>query len=92
MVQYFERLCGARVDKSRCATEDVIAYLLDNCNYDLPMVMVGDTVFDIIGAAAHSIPAIGVCWGYGNVEEMKDAGAVAIAQSVLELLNLLENE
>ena len=68
----------------------MIAYLLGLCGSTEHMVMVGDTAFDVIGAAAHGIPAIGVAWGYGKVEDMEKAGAVAIAQSVSQLQELLE--
>ena len=51
--------------------------------------MVGDTHFDILGAKAHGMPAIGVSWGYGKVEDMEQAGAIAIAHSTQELFDLL---
>ena len=51
--------------------------------------MVGDTAYDVIGAAAHGIPTIGVSWGYGDVSEMQKAGAVAIVNTMDELLNAL---
>ena len=51
--------------------------------------MVGDTAFDVVGAKAHNIPAIGVSWGYGKVEDMEEAGAVAIAHSMDELYDIL---
>ena len=41
--------------------------------------MVGDTIYDILGAAALGIPAIGVDWGYGESADMVKAGAKAIA-------------
>jgi len=78
------------MDMSRNSKEAVIAYLLEECGEAENMVMVGDTVFDIIGAKAHGIPGIGVSWGYGEVNDMKDAGAIAIAGSTQELLQLLE--
>ena len=68
----------------------MIAYLLQQHGTEEPMVMVGDTVFDILGAAAHGIPAVGVAWGYGSVEEMKKAGAAAIAATMDELLSILQ--
>ena len=37
------------------------------------------------GAAAHGIPTIGVSWGYGKVEAMEKAGAIAIAHTMDEL-------
>ena len=54
------------------------------------MVMVGDTKYDVLGAKAHGIPAIGVSWGYGSVEEMREAGAVGIADSMEELLERIK--
>ena len=40
-------------------------------------------------AAAHNIPTVGVSWGYGTVEDMQNAGAVAIANTMQELLEYL---
>ena len=88
--QYFERICGATLDRSRISKEDVIAYLLGLSGTAENMVMVGDTAFDVVGAAAHGISTIGVSWGYGSVEEMQQAGAIAIANTMEELLSLLK--
>jgi phosphoglycolate phosphatase len=41
-------------------------------------VMVGDRSFDIIGAHACCIPAIGVSWGIGSAEELASSGADAV--------------
>ena len=87
---YFDRICGATFDRSRVNKEDVIAYLLEQNGSAENMVMVGDTAFDVNGAAAFRIPTIGVSWGYGKVADMLDAGAVAIANTTEELLILLE--
>jgi phosphoglycolate phosphatase len=88
--QYFDRICGATLDRSRISKEDVIAYLLGLNGTAENMVMVGDTAFDVEGAAAHGISTIGVSWGYGSVEEMQQAGAIAIANTMEELLSLLK--
>jgi phosphoglycolate phosphatase len=53
------------------------------------MVMVGDTAYDVIGAKHHGIETVGVSWGYGNIQEMQNAGAVAIAHTMEELYHLL---
>ena len=37
--------------------------------------MVGDRHFDVTGAKAHGMKAIGVLWGYGSEEELNHAGA-----------------
>ena len=90
--RYFTEICGASVDKTRSSKEDVIAYLLslDACKEH--SVMVGDTAFDVIGAAAHGIPTIGAAWGYGKTEDMVSAGAAAIAQSPEDLLRIIDEE
>ena len=92
LAKYFEGICGATLDGTRSSKEDVIAYLIDKNGRGSNMVMVGDTVYDIHGARAHGIPAIGVDWGYGATQDMIDAGAAAIAYTPQELLNLLDNE
>lgn len=91
LAKYFDRICGASLDTSRSSKEDVIAYLLSLCGRSESIVMVGDTKFDILGAKAHGIPAIGVSWGYGKVEDMENAGAAAIAHTMEALFTLLNS-
>ena len=89
LAPYFDRICGASTDTSRSTKDAVIAYLLEQSGRKEDMIMVGDTKYDILGAKVHGIPAIGVSWGYGSVAEMVDSGAVGIADSMEELLELL---
>ncbi len=90
LARYFDIICGATFDKSRDCKEAVIAYLLEQTGDPSRAVMVGDTAYDVIGAKAHGIPTIGVAWGYGKVEDMRNAGAAAIANSMEELYELLK--
>ncbi len=87
---YFHIIAGATMDGTRDTKSDVIAYLLAQTGTVSDAVMVGDTAFDVIGAAAHNIPCIGVSWGYGSVEQMQNAGAAAIANNMDELYMLLQ--
>ena len=48
-------------------------------------IKISDTAFDVTGAAAHGIKTIGVSWGYGKVADMERSGAVAIAHTMEEL-------
>ena len=88
--RYFSRICGASEDLSRSSKEDVIAYLLRTDANRENSVMVGDTKFDVLGAAAHGIPTIGVSWGYGSTEEMLASGATAIVDTPQALLQEIE--
>jgi phosphoglycolate phosphatase len=52
--------------------------------------MIGDRHFDIEGARANGVRGIGVSWGFGSIEELRGAGADAIASLPHELATLLD--
>ena len=87
LARYFEIICGATNDDSRSKKEDVIAYLLDRIGPG--GVMVGDTIFDVEGAKENQLTPIAVTWGYGDEEEMIQAGAKIVC-STEELLQMIE--
>ena len=89
LARYFDRICGADTDHIRSTKEAVIEYLLESIGGAGNAVMVGDTVYDVEGAAAHGIPTVCVGWGYGDREGMLSAGAVGIADTMDELYELL---
>lgn len=92
LARYFEMICGATLDGSRSKKADIIDYLLQKAGGAENAIMVGDTAYDVIGAKAHGMPAIGVSWGYGKVADMEAAGAAAIAHSMEELFVLLDRD
>lgn len=90
--QYFEAVVGSNLDGTRTAKADVIGYLV--ATYGLgssraQIVMVGDRKHDLIGAQANRIDAIGVTYGYGTAEELRQHEPKALAGSVAELGDLL---
>ncbi|MBR3076995.1 MAG: HAD hydrolase-like protein [Oscillospiraceae bacterium] len=52
-------------------------------------VLIGDTKYDVLGAARAGIPCIGVAWGYAEPGELEQAGAERIVEDMDELLALL---
>ena len=52
-------------------------------------VMIGDTAYDMEMAVNAGVRAIGVDWGYHTAQELRDAGAEAVALSPAELGELL---
>ena len=52
-------------------------------------IVVGDTSFDMAMAVAAGASGIGAGWGYHEAEELRDAGAVAVANEPLEILDLI---
>lgn len=90
MDRYFHRICGASSDYQRFTKSQVIAYLINQLHNTDRLLMVGDTIYDVEGAAEFHIPTIGVSWGYGNVDEMKAGGAVAIVNTMQELYEAIK--
>ncbi len=85
---YFDIICGAVSDGQRSTKDQVIAHLLSQLESRENLVMVGDTIYDVEGAAVHGIPTVAVSWGYGVIEDMRAAGA-KIADSMEALYDLL---
>lgn len=82
--EYFTDICGATLDGSRGTKEEVIRYALKkNGITDLnEVVMIGDRLHDVEGAKAVGLTSVGVLFGYGSREELLEAGADQIAQTV----------
>lgn len=53
-------------------------------------IMIGDTTYDIEMACAAGVRPIGVAWGYHAKTELIDAGAVGVADTMLDLLRFCE--
>lgn len=94
LLQYFDLIGGATLDGSRDTKEAVLQYILDSGRVPdrQDAVMVGDTKFDMIGAAAFSLPAVGVLYGFGSRQELEENGALFLARDAAELERYLFEE
>ena len=90
--EYFDNISGALLDGSRIDKADIISYALGRIgNPDISTcIMVGDTAFDVVGAAAFGMDSVGVTWGYGDPDEIKAAGATYMADSPSEIKKILK--
>lgn len=95
LADLFAFIGGAEMDGPRRHKADVVAHtvhelgLLGVLSPGEPVVMIGDRSHDILGAAANGIPGIGVLWGYGDTEELVNAGAIRVVADVDELRTAL---
>ncbi|CAN7565248.1 HAD hydrolase-like protein [Phenylobacterium sp. LjRoot164] len=65
---------------------ELIAHILARHGLDpAACVMVGDRRYDISGAHANGVRALGVLWGYGSREELEAAGADALVADPQDL-------
>ncbi len=88
--KYFDYVGGATTDRSRAGKSEVIEYVLNAVGLrPSDVILIGDTKYDVIGAASHEIKTIGVAYGYGGRDELKEAGACKIIDSMNELIDIL---
>ena len=88
---YFTFVGGSTFDGSRSEKANVIQYVLDSTDIKTrsDVVMIGDRKYDIKGAKANNIDSIGVLYGYGDEEELANAGANKIVTDIKELSSFL---
>jgi phosphoglycolate phosphatase len=82
LARHFVAICGPELDGTNDHKADLIAHMI--AREDVrpeTAVMIGDREFDVLAAARHGIPTVGVTWGYGSAEELTAAGAAALCHS-----------
>lgn len=95
LLSYFDIVAGASFDGSRDKKELVIEYLLEQIkekyeDFDMTQsIMVGDRYFDINGAKYFNMDSVGVTFGYGDYEELSQAGATYVVDSAKELVDII---
>lgn len=95
--QYFKAVVGSELDGRRTDKDQVVQEALCQLFGQEPVrcqevYMIGDRRFDVEGARAMKVESIGVTYGYGGLEELKEARADYIVESVEELRELLLRE
>lgn len=92
---YFDSICGATMDEKRVTKTDVIKFALSsNGITDASAentLMIGDRKHDIIGAKECGLSSMGVLWGYGSAEELKDSGAGIIVNTPEEMVKIISD-
>jgi phosphoglycolate phosphatase len=73
---FFEEIHGSELDGTRSNKADLIQWLLERHKITASpsVVMIGDRKHDAVAAKANGIVSLGVGYGYGTYEELKDAG------------------
>ena len=91
MADYFEFVAGASMDEVRVKKEDVIRYAFESIGVsgEVSALMIGDRRHDIEGAAKNGIDSMGVLYGYGSREELEEAGATYLAESPVNIAELI---
>jgi phosphoglycolate phosphatase len=89
--QYFTCIVGSNLDGTRVHKADVIEEVLLQGNIldRGTALMIGDREHDILGAKKTGLTSLGVEYGFGSFEELEDAGADYVVETVEQLKELL---
>lgn len=76
---HLDDVFGCELDGTRGDKADLMGWLLPRAGIAADRaVMVGDRKHDARAARAHGVTALGVTWGYGSPEELREAGALVL--------------
>jgi phosphoglycolate phosphatase len=96
LTDLFDVIVGASLTPERRAKAQVITHCLGLLGIPVGIpellhdtIMVGDRDHDVTGALHNGMPCIGVTWGYGSPEELLVSGAVALAESPPDVVDLV---
>ena len=89
---YFTEICGATLDASIDTKEQVLNLCFSRAPWHkkYETLLIGDTKFDVEGANSVGIPCLGVSWGFGNREDLMNAGAIDIIDFPSEVFDFIE--
>lgn len=87
---YFTEIIGAGFDKHFDTKEKIVA-LAKSMAKGREIIMVGDTVYDVEGARANDLPTIGVLYGFGDKEALRESKPEYLVETVEEIGGILCN-
>jgi len=88
----FAGVYGSQLDGSQTDKAELIAHALSVENLAASrVVMVGDRWHDMVGARSCDVYPLGVSYGYGTEDELRDHGAAAIADSPASIPPLIRS-
>ena len=88
---HFAAVHGCELDGTREDKRDLLAHLMELRGVRASdAVMIGDRGADMRAGRHHGMRALGVRWGYGSDDELRDAGAHALCDSPSALAAAIE--
>ena len=91
LTQYFSYEFGSNLDGSLSDKSTLLKHALTVTGFEPNnALMIGDRQYDIIGAKSNLIKSVGVSYGYGSKNELKEAGADLLIDKPAELVTAVE--
>jgi len=92
LASHFERVYGSELDGRFDDKADLLGHIVaEEGLAPQTTTMVGDRDVDILAARTHGIRSVGVCWGFGSIEELVGAGADLLCERATTLPDILDS-
>jgi phosphoglycolate phosphatase len=86
LTNYFDAVYGSELGGHLDNKAELIRHILRSSELSpVETLMVGDRMYDIFGAKENGCMSLGVTYGYGSEEELRDAGADMLCDSPEEI-------
>jgi phosphoglycolate phosphatase len=89
MGEFFTRVYGSELDGTRVEKADLLQYALADSKSRKQSIMIGDRHFDAIGASHNAMRFVGVTYGFGSEQELREAGTTRLIAQPRALLPVL---
>lgn len=89
--KYIDALVGSNLDGSQHDKGEVMQLALQDMNAesDANVLMIGDRLFDIIGAKNCKVDSIAVLYGFGSQKELENENPTYIVDKPVEILDIV---
>ena len=85
LISYFDKIVGMQLNDLKTKKDA----LLQQAKLSDSAVMVGDRKYDVLAGKSNGVATIGVLYGYGDRQELTQAGADVIVETVEDLRRVL---
>jgi phosphoglycolate phosphatase len=89
LAHFFGAVVGPSLDARSEPKTRTVARALLALGAPGPVAMVGDRLHDVVAGRANGLATVGVTWGIGSRDELRDAGADHVIDAPAELADLL---
>jgi phosphoglycolate phosphatase len=87
LTEYFDGIYGSQLNGTLDNKGELIGHVIESASLSSDeTLMVGDRMYDILGAKKNGCLSLGVTYGYGSEEELRNAGADLICNNPSEIV------
>lgn len=87
----FAAVYGSEEDGRLGNKTDLLAHIIEEeALKPSQCIMIGDTQYDMMAGRNHNMTTVGVLWGYGGEEALKEAGAHFLVETPADLIDVIK--